>query len=149
RRDRVLDFLIHGDRHRAHDFDVLLIDLFLLVLPGSVDEHAREAGERQRGQDCQKDQHGSQRNAARRGHSRGFYRRSTLTTAFLRSPRPPGGAWASSGKKIAKSPGGTLSHNDGRSSKNPISFASSKPPAGGRHAASGDHPISSSPSRVS
>src|SRR5262249_19845018 len=71
-----------------------------------------------------------------------------LTMAFFNSPRPPSGACASSGKKIAKRPGGTLSHVDGRSSKNAMSFASSKPPDGGRQAASGDHPISSMPSNV-
>jgi hypothetical protein len=71
-----------------------------------------------------------------------------LTIAFVNAPCPARAAWASSGKKIANDPRGTLSHDAGASSKNTMSFVSSNGPAGAVHAASGVQPISSSPCRV-
>jgi hypothetical protein len=66
RRDRVLDLLIDGHRDRAHDLDVLLIHLRLLLLPRPENEDARERRERQRRQDGEQRKDGPERNPARR-----------------------------------------------------------------------------------
>ena len=62
----MLDLLIDGHRDRAHDLDVLLIHLRLLLLPRPENEDARERRERQRRQDGEQRKDGPERNPARR-----------------------------------------------------------------------------------
>ena len=51
RRDRALDFLVHGHRDRPRPLDVLGVDEVLLLLPGAVDEPPGEEPERHDGEE--------------------------------------------------------------------------------------------------